>query len=161
MTHKLPKIQKYSMIELKKSSHYVYRIRYHIVLCLKYRKKLLLEKEKIETLMKIFKGIEDRYYINFETVGCDGDHVHIFVEAKPSYSPSKVAGVIKSISARKMFEEFPEIKKELWGGEFWSDGGYIGTVAEGVNAEIIREYIKRQGSKEEKNGLKQMKILDF
>ena len=48
-----------------------------------------------------------------------------------------------------MFEEHPDLKKELWGGEFWSDGGYAGTVGEGINADIIRNYIKNQGRKGE------------
>lgn len=52
--------------------------------------------------------------------------------------------IIKSISARQMFKAFPGIRKELWGGEFWSDGGYIGTVGEGVTADIIRNYIEQQ-----------------
>jgi putative transposase len=46
--------------------------------------------------------------------------------------------IIKSIAAKHMFKYFPEIRKELWGGQFWSDGGYIGTVGEGITAEIIR-----------------------
>ncbi|MAG02689.1 IS200/IS605 family transposase, partial [Candidatus Pacearchaeota archaeon] len=50
----------------------------------------------------------------------------------------------------------PDIKKELWGGEFWSDGGFVGTVGEGINAEIIRKYIKNQGRKPE-----QLKLVDF
>ncbi len=49
--------------------------------------------------------------------------------------------IIKSITANQFFKDFPEIKKELWGSEFWSDGGYIVTVGEGVTAEIIRDYI--------------------
>ena len=55
-----------------------------------------------------------------------------------------------------MFEEYPDLKKELWGGEFWSDGGYVASVGEGINAEIIRNYIKTQGRK---GG--QLKLVDF
>ena len=69
--------------------------------------------------------------------------------------------ILKSIAAKQIFKAFLEIKKEIWGGEFWSDGGYIGTVGEGVTAEIIRDYIERQGTSEEKDGYKQMNLLDF
>jgi len=69
--------------------------------------------------------------------------------------------IIKSISAKQMFKAFPEIKKELWGGEFWSDGGYIGTVGDGVTAEIILNYIEEPGTPEEKEGYKQMNLLEF
>jgi len=60
-----------------------------------------------------------------------------------------------------MFKAFPEIRKELSGGEFWSDGGYIGTVGDGITADIIRNYIEKQGTKEEKEGYVQMNLLEF
>ena len=69
--------------------------------------------------------------------------------------------IVKSFAAKQMFKSFPEIRKELWGGEFWSDGGYIGTVGEGITADIIRNYILQQGTSEEKEGYKQMNLLDF
>jgi len=86
-------------------------------------------------LMDTLKGITERYDIVFETVGTDGDHVHIFVGAAPRYAPARVMQIVKSITARRLFREFPVIREELWGGEFWSDGGYIGTVGDGVTIE--------------------------
>jgi putative transposase len=53
----------------------------------------------------------------------------------------------------------PEIRKKPWGGEFWSDGGYIGTVKDGVNSEIIKRYIQEQGSKEEKAGAQLIQLF--
>ena len=67
----------------------------------------------------------------------------------------------KSITARKIFKEYPEIKKQLWSGELWSDGGYIGTVEDGTTSDVIKNYVENQGNKEEKEAYKQMKILDF
>lgn len=107
-------------------------------------------------MKNVMLDIEKRYYIVAETIGFDEDHVHILVQAAPRYSPSRVIQIIKSITARELFANFPEIKKELWGGEFWNDGGYIGTVGEGLNANIIRNYIKRQGRK-----IDQLKLIDF
>ena len=63
---------------------------------------------------------------------------------------------MKSISAIELFKRHPDLKKELWGGEFWSDGGYAGTVGEGINADIIRKYIKSQGRKGD-----QLKLINF
>ena len=122
---------------------------------------MLLSSSRIARLKEILSEIEERYCFEFDAIGIDGDHVHIFVGAGPRYSPSRVMQILKSIAAKQMFKAFPEIKKELWGGEFWSDGGYIGTVGEGVTAEIIRDYIERQGTSEEKDGYKQMNLLDF
>ena len=69
--------------------------------------------------------------------------------------------IIKSITAKNIFKKYPEIKKQLWGGHFWSEGGYIGTVGDGVTADIIKGYVEKQGTDEEKEGFSQMKLLDF
>ena len=86
--------------------------------------------------------------MKFETIGFDEDHVHFLLETIPKYSPSQIFRVVKSITAIELFKRYEDLKEELWGGEFWSDGGYVGTVGEGVNAEIIRNYIKKQGRKD-------------
>ncbi len=149
------------MVELRRASHCVYKIRYHMVLCVKYRKKLLFEKDRIDNFKNLCLEIGKRYWFEFDALGTDGDHVHVFLEAAPKYAPSRVMQIIKSITARELFKQYPEIKKQLWGGEFWSDGGYIGTIGDGITAEIIRNYIETQGTPEEKEGYAQMKIFDF
>jgi len=141
---------------LCKSAHKVFRIKYHFVFVIKYRRDLFLKSKYIETFKKICKELEDRYHMKFETIGFDEDHVHFMLQSVMKYSPSQLFRLIKSITAIKLFEEHPDIKKELWGGEFWSDGGYAGTVGEGINAEIIRKYILNQGRKGE-----QLKLFDF
>ena len=132
-----------------------------MVICVKYRKKLLIDREKIGLFKNICIEIGQRYRFVFDAIGTDGDHVHVFVGAEPKYAPSKIMQVIKSVTARQIFKAFPEIRKQLWGGEFWSDGGYVGTVGEGITAEIIRDYIERQGSTEEKQNYAQMRLLNF
>ena len=110
----------------------------------------------MDTVKQICEGIQERYHIKFETLGFDGTHVHFMLQSIPSYSTSKLFQIVKSITAIKLFEYHPDIKKELWGGEFWSDGGYVGTVGEGVNADMIRKYIIKQGRRVE-----QLKLIDF
>ena len=141
---------------LQKSYHKVFRIKYHFVFCIKYRKDLFVTKEYTDKLREICNGLEQRYSMKFETIGFDDDHVHFMLQSVPKYSPSQIFRLVKSITAIKLFENFPELKKELWGGEFWSDGGYVATVGEGINADIIRDYIKKQGRKGE-----QLKLFDF
>lgn len=144
------------MSSLLHACHKVYLIKYHLMFVVKYRKDLFLNEEYPKHLREILAQIQLRYYITPETIGVDEDHVHMLVQAAPRYSPSRVMQIIKSLTAREMFRAFPEIKKELWSGEFWSDGGYIRTVEEGANADIIRNYIKKQGRKGE-----QLKLLNF
>ncbi len=144
------------MDELFKSYHKVFKIKYHFVFCIKYRKDLFLNDKYVESVKDICKRLEERYSMKFETIGFDEDHVHFMLESVPKYSTSQIFRLVKSITSMKLFEKHPDLKKELWGGEFWSDGGYVGTVGEGVNAELIRKYIKNQGRNAE-----QMKIIDF
>ena len=113
------------------------------------------------TYLWMLPDIAERYWFEFDSIGTDGDHVHILVGAAPRYSPSRIMQIIKSITARQLFAKYPEIKQQLWGGEFWHDGGYIGTIGEGVTEEIIRNYIEEHGTPEEKEGYKQMKLIYF
>ena len=144
------------MEDICKASHKAYRIKYHFVICVKYRKDLFLNEKYIETIKEICVGLQNRYYLTFETIGFDEDHVHFMIQSVPQYSSSKIFQIIKSITAIQMFKKHKEIKKELWGGEFWSDGGYVATIGEGVNADIIRDYIKKQGRKDG-----QLKLVEF
>ena len=145
------------MSQLVRSSHKVFKIKYHVVLCIKYRKDLFLEDKYVETVKEICKDVENRFHILFETTGFDEDHVHFLIESLTTiYSPARIFQIVKSIIARELFKRHSEIKRELYHGEFWSDGGYVGTVGEGVNADIIRNYIKSQGRKGE-----QLKLFDF
>ena len=73
-----------------------------------------------------------------------------FISFPPRYSISRVAGMLKSISGSVIFDEYPEVKKELWGGEFWEDGYFVRTVGDKVTAEVIRKYIAYH-RKEEKS----------
>ena len=84
--------------------------------------------------------------MNFHAIGTDEDHLHILVEAAPRYSPSRIMQVCKSITAIQIFKQFPELKDDLWGGEFWSDGGHIDTVGDGYDVKAMEEYIRRQGT---------------
>ena len=133
-------------MELGKTSHSVYKIRYHLVTAVKYRKALLNSKIE-ECITETLKGISERYEIIIDEVGFDQNHIHILCGAPPRMAPLRVISIIKSITARKIFEKFPSLKKrELWGGQFWSDGKYIGTVGEATSEKTIRNYIKNQSA---------------
>jgi len=130
-----------------------------MVMCLKYRRQLLKGDTFRSYLCETLKEISKRYWYEIDEMGTDGDHVHIFVGAAGRWAPSRIMQVIKSLSAKEMFKKFPEIRKTLWGGEFWSDGGYIGTVGEGTTEEIVRKYIQNQGTVEEKEKSKQLELF--
>ena len=143
-------------MQVERAAHCTYRIRYHMVMCVKYRKKMLLEQSRIEFLKEIMQGLALRYYFKFEAIGIDEDHFHVVVGAAPKYSPSQIMGTIKSWSAKLIFKKYPYIRKELWGGEFWSDGGHIDTVSEYGGLDRIKKYVKEQG-----RDVSQLKLLEF
>ena len=86
-----------------------------------------------------------RYDMVFDKIGTDGDHIHILMSFPPKYGGSQVVGIIKSISAKQLFIRFPALKKELWGGEFWSDGFYLATISERGNWHAVERYVANQG----------------
>lgn len=92
-------------------------------------------------------------------IGIAPNHVHLFAGAPPKIAPAKVVQTIKSISARTMFSQYPQLKKRLWGGELWKDGYYIGTIGETQTEARIRDYIIRQENKHTETNLKQLKLF--
>ena len=139
---------------VQKGAHSAYDIHYHLVVVMKYRRKILIKQEYVEYLCKLVKDIGERYEFDIEELGSDGDHVHILASAPPRYSPSRVMQVIKSITGRMMFKQFPEIKQQLWGGELWSDGGFVGTVGQTMGLENMKRYIQSQGDKDKNYDLR-------
>ncbi len=146
------------MAETLKASHTTYNIRYHLVWIVKYRKDLI--QGSLENRLKdIFLRIGERYWFDIDVMGTDGNHIHLFLGAAPRYSPAEVVKIIKSISARIIFQEFPDIRKELWGGEFWGDGYYVRTVGDEVTEDVIKEYIEKQGKSTHHKQFKQLRFL--
>ena|SRR3990172_5542448 len=131
-------------MEVKYACHCSYRIRYHMVFVVKYRK-CLITAEVFEFIKQICMGIEERYYLNFDALGSDGDHLHVVVEGAPRYSPSRIMQICKSILAIQIFKQFPQIKEGLWNWEYWSDGGHIDTVGDGRGLDEVRNYVIKQG----------------
>jgi putative transposase len=70
-----------------------------------------------------------------------------------------VAAKIKSITAREIFSKVPSVKKELWGGEFWTDGYFVSTVSEHANEDVIRHYVRNQGRAGEYKLLHNQKVV--
>lgn len=128
---------------LKRSRGAAYDLKYHVVWGPKYRR-MVLRGRVVKRLREIFQGIAERYEFEIDTQEVMEDHVHSFLSAPPRYAPSQVVQILKSISARLVFQEFPEVKKQLWGGELWNDGFFVRSVGDKVTAEVIRHYIKHQ-----------------
>ena len=129
-------------------SHNVTVLLYHLVLPTKYRR--LVIDDTVDNLIRdICLEIGKRYEIHFVEIGTDKDHVHILVQSVPIMSVTRIATIIKSITARRVFETKPELKKELWGSSLWTSGYYASTVEKHGNEAVIGKYVKEQGRENE------------
>jgi REP element-mobilizing transposase RayT len=94
---------------------------------------VVISEEAGKTLKEVSEGISKRYETQFLEAGREGDHERFLVQSVPAYSPTKIVTTIKSIIAREIFARHPEVKKKLWGGEFWRDGDFISRVSKDGN----------------------------
>ena len=137
------------MSEYIHKSHNVTKLMYHFVLPAKYRR-VVIDDQVDQVIKDTCLEISKRYPIHFLEIGTDKDHVHLLIHSVPKYSPTQIVTIIKSLTAREVFAQCPQVKKKLWGGEFWTDGYYAATVSEHGNEEVIANYVKNQGSEYEK-----------
>lgn len=129
-------------------SHNISVLIYHLVCPAKYRK-VIFDETVDELLKEICLEISKRYEVIFIEIGTDRDHVHFMIQSVPNYSPKKIVQMVKSITAKEIFKRAPHVKKQLWGGEFWSKGYFISTVGRHGGEDVISQYIKKQGTEKQ------------
>ena len=144
------------MSPIKHTHHSVYDLKYHFVWIPKYRKKLL-KGDVAKFIRQTFVRIANEYGWEIEEMAIQPDHVHIFLHAPPKYAPARIVQIMKSISAREVFAQFPQLRQKLWAGEFWSDGYFVRSVGDQVTAEIIKQYIRYQ---KDDGGPRQLSLWD-
>lgn len=127
-----------------KGCHSVYSLRFHYVCCVKYRRKVLTP-EVTKYLKDINENIAGKFGVQIIEQETDMDHIHIIFASKPAVQLSKFINSLKSTSARLIFRDHPEVKKQLWGGSFWSPSYFLSTVGE-VKLEDIKKYVQSQGN---------------
>ena len=129
-------------------SHNVTVLLYHIVCVAKYRRAVLTG--PVDILIKqLCLEIAKRYEIHFIEIGTDNDHVHFLVQSVPTVPPQRIVQIIKSITAREIFKQIPEVRKQLWGGQFWTKGYFVNTVSRTGSENAVRQYVQSQGRTQE------------
>lgn len=117
-------------------------LNYHFVWFTKYRRKVLLPPVDA-TLLEIIQQICANKNIEVIQSEIMPDHVHLFLFAKPSLSPSNIMMMIRGSSSHQLFSRYPHLRKKLWKGHLWNPSYYVGT-AGNVSAETIKQYIEKQ-----------------
>ena len=121
----------------------VYNVHYHIVWCVKYRRKVLTP-EIEATLQEVLKqiGMENGFSVDQCEVG-EGDHVHCFVSAPPKLSITFIVKHLKGVSGLRLFHQYPKLREKLWRGELWNGSYFVETIGS-TSEENVRRYIDRQ-----------------
>ena len=132
------------MSDYRHKSHNVTVLIYHLGFPAKYRR-VVFDEHVDDVLKGVCLDIEKRYQMKFLEIGTDKDHVHFLVQSVPTYSVTKVVVMIKSFTAREIFKRCPQVKRQLWGGEFWTDGYFASTVGKHGSEGMIANYVKEQG----------------
>ena len=137
------------MSESIHKSHNVSKLMYHFVFPTKYRR-VVIDEGVDQVIKQTCIEIGKRFEILFMEIGTDKDHVRFLIQSVPTYSPAQIVKIVKSLTAKEVFAQCPEVKKKLWGGSFWSSGYYVTTVSEHGNEEVIANYVKNQGNEYKK-----------
>jgi putative transposase len=128
-------------------NHNVSVLLYHVVCTAKYRRVVFSEQVN-EIVREVGLGIAERYEMSFLEIGRDRNHRHFLIQSVPTYSRTKSVQTLKNLTARQVFARAPEVKKQLWGGEFWGDGYFVTTVGQHGNEHVIAAYIRNQGQEQ-------------
>ena len=127
-----------------RSDHLVFKCCYHVIFCPKYRKSILVGKVS-DRLKEICLEVATAHDFIIEEIETDKNHIHMIINCNPRYGVMKCIQIIKQVTAYRLFEEFPYIKKKyLWGGKFWSRSSFVATVGS-VSLETVKQYIENQG----------------
>jgi len=141
-------------------SHNVSVLLYHFVCPAKYRR-VVFSREVDVTLKDICLEISKRYEIHFLEIGVDKDHVHFLIQSIPTKSPTQIITTVKSLTAREIFKKHPEVKEQLWGSEFWTDGYFVNTVSKFGDESSISQYVRDQGLEKDYTVLHKEKQLSL
>jgi putative transposase len=127
-------------MEAQHTKHVTYKLAYHFVCCPKYRKKILVG--KLATFLEQeIRPICEAHPWTIGALNVQPDHVHLFLNAPPHVAPSQIAHTLKGMTARKVFQCFPEIKQQLWGGALWSRSYYVGSLGD-MSVDVVLKYIE-------------------
>lgn len=130
-------------MKLDSNNHSVFLLHYHLVMCIKYRRKVINDSIS-DRLKNIFVDIAPNYGVELLEWNHDVDHVHLLFKAKPNTEISKLLNAYKSASSRRIKNEFPSIRKHLWKEYFWSKSYCLVTTG-GAPLEVVKQYIENQG----------------
>jgi len=132
--------------DFDKGCHSVYALQYHLVMVVKYRKKVFTNEEIIDFLKMKNKQISNTFETLILNQECDKDHIHIIFKAKPTLDIPKYINAMKTITSREIQRNYPEVKEKLWNKKFWSPSYCLITTGQ-VTLDQLKRYVENQRKK--------------
>ena len=129
---------------LQTSAHAVFSLHYHLVLVVKYRRKVFISEEMIDELKRRTRSIAERFGAVVLGQGTDLDRTHILFTARPSTNLTKLINALKGATSRVIWNRFPEVRRRLWRNQFWS-GSYCLITRGEVTLDVLKQYVGNQG----------------
>jgi len=136
--------------DFDKGCHSVFALQYHLVMVVKYRKKVFDKPEIVELLKRKTNEISNTFEVEILDQECDLDHIHMIFKARPTLDIPKYLNALKTISSREIRRNFPEIKKKLWKDAFWSPSYCLITTGQ-VTLDQLKKYVENQGKNHAKD----------
>lgn len=133
------------MKDIDKNAHSVFLLNYHLIMVVKYRKRVF-DEEISNRAKEMFEYISPKHKITLLEWNHDEDHIHVLFKAHPKTEISKFINAYKSASSRLLKKEYPQIKEKLWKETFWSQSFCLITTG-GAPLDVIKKYIESQGEK--------------
>ena len=122
------------ILQLDSNAHSVFMLWYHLVLVIKYRRKVIDEPIS-QRARENFEKIAPSYKITLQEWNHDQDHIHILFRAHPK---SEISKFIK--------KEYSEIRRKLW-KEYFRSQSFCLLTAGGAPLEVLGKYIESQGER--------------
>lgn len=129
-------------MKLDTNSHSVFLLHYHLILVVKYRRKIITRKI-LNEIKNISERIGGSFGVTVTEFNGESDHVHFLLKTKPNCDLSKYINAVKSATSRIVKKNNPEIVKQLWNGAFWSNS-YCLITSGGAPIEVLKGYIQSQ-----------------
>ncbi len=144
--------------EYKKLTHTLYQCKYHVIFCPKYRYRILNNEIGGYVYREIYRLCDQKDQVEVIEANVQADHVHVILSIAPKYSVSSIMGYRKGKLALRVFANYPEVKKRLWGGKLWSRGYCVSTV--GIDEDKVRKYVRWQETRDKHQESQQKRLFD-
>jgi len=133
--------------KLDRGAHSVYALYYHLILVIKYRRRVFTNDKIIDFLKQKIHEISETHEVEILAIETDQYHVHMLFKANPTLNIPKYINTLKTITSREIRRNFPEVKEKLWRNAFWSPSYFLATSGQ-VTLDVLKAYVESQGEKE-------------